>query len=96
MKKEQFKGLVKEIIKEVIEEMNAVTETEDDADKPVDMTDVPKATGATDKKWRGKMRTLDKIKAEPDFQDKLKAVQQRKGDAPLTHKTSYSAGPGST
>jgi hypothetical protein len=42
MKKEQFKGLVKEIIKEVIAEMDTEHDDEpSDADKPVDMTDIP-------------------------------------------------------
>jgi hypothetical protein len=90
MKTTQFRALVKEIIKEVISE--TTDDTPDDRDAPVDLTGMDKPTSKTDKKWRGKMRTLDKIKAEPDFKDKLKAVQQRKGDEPLTHKTSYSGG----
>ncbi len=86
MKKEQFRTLVKEIIMEVIEDMNEIDAGEDENDKPVDMTGV-KPTSKTDKRWRGKMRTLDKIKNEPDFQSKLKKVQQRHGDVPHDHKT---------
>lgn len=84
MKREQFRTLVKEIIEEVI---NEIETGDDDADSPVDLTGVRSPTGKTDKRWRGKMRTLDKIKAEPDFQDKLKKVQQKRGDVPHDHKT---------
>jgi hypothetical protein len=79
MKKEEFRKLVKEIIKEVMTESDE-PET-NDADAPVDMTGVPSPTSKTDKAWRGKMRTLDKIKAEPDFKKKLGAVQFKHGDA---------------
>lgn len=84
MKREQFRTLVKEIIEEVI---NEIETGDDENDKPVDMTGVKSPTSKTDKRWRGKMRSLDKIKAEPDFQDKLKKVQQRHGDSPHDHKT---------
>jgi hypothetical protein len=87
MKKEQFRTLVKEIIMEVIEDMHEIDSGGDENDAPVDLTGVRSPTSKTDKRWRGKMRTLDKIKSEPDFQDKLKKVQQRHGDAPHDHKT---------
>jgi hypothetical protein len=85
MKKNEFRIMVKEIIKEVITEMDFPGE--DEADKPADMTDIPQPTNKTDKPWRGKMRTLAKIKDEPGFQSKLKNLRQRAGDEPLTHKT---------
>lgn len=77
MKKEQFRELVKEIIKEVMTETNEnMDNTPDDRDEPVDMTGI-KPTAKADKKWRGKMRTLDKIKSEPDFKSKLNVVQRK-------------------
>ena len=57
MKKNEFKSLVKEIIQEVISEM----ETDEPDNKPVDMSDVPPATGKTDKAWRGKNRLSAKL-----------------------------------
>jgi len=66
MKKDQFKTFVKEIIREVISEID-----NNDDNGPVDMTDVPSPTARTDKKWRGKMRTLDAIKNEPELKNKL-------------------------
>jgi hypothetical protein len=87
MMKEDFKRFVKEIIKEVVSEMNESLPGEEEADQPVDMTGVASPTGKTDKRWRGKMRSLDKLKNEPDFKSKLNTLQQRKGEAPLTHKT---------
>lgn len=86
MKREQFRTLVKEIIMEVIEDMNEIDAGEDENDKPVDMTGV-NPTAKKDKAWRGKMRTLDKIKSEPGFKDSLKKLQQRHGDVPHDHKT---------
>jgi hypothetical protein len=133
MKKEQFRTLVKEIIMEVISEMDegqnsypaggvndpkidvknkakqdwaakkasldtlknpnpsnktpffkgpgSVDENEEEHsehDDPVDLRVKP--TAQKDKKWRGKMRFLDKIKQEPDFQKNLNALRNRKGD----------------
>jgi len=60
MKSNQFKTLVKEIIKEVINET-------DSPEADVDLTgvDVPPVTSKSDKRWRGRMRAYTKFKDEP-------------------------------
>lgn len=95
MKKEQFRTMIKEIIKEVIEEISTPDvedEEHDEADQPIDMSDVPAPTNKTDKRWRGKMRMLQKIHNEPEFKEKLKRIRQQKGDEPLSHKTTTNRG----
>jgi len=59
MKKHEFKSLVKEIIKEVM--------NENESPEDVDLTgvDVPPVTGKSDKRWRGKARAQEKFKDAP-------------------------------
>lgn len=63
MKKEQFKSLLKQIIKEVISETEDASPEDIENDAPVDRTGSKMATSKTDKRWRGKMRMGDKLRA---------------------------------
>lgn len=69
MKKSEFRTFVKEVIKEVINEMDD-TENMDD---PNYGNPTP-VSSKTDKAWRGKMRWREKnIEGDPELQAKLAA-----------------------
>jgi len=87
MKRDQFRSMVKEIIKEVISEMDDPDEPIDDRDTLPDTSNLPPMTAKSDKKWRGKMRTLDKIHDEPEFKQKLNQLQYKNSDVPAPYKT---------
>jgi hypothetical protein len=96
MKKSEFKQIVKEIIKEVIDGMPVTKnevygEIEPENEPPegkaadIDMTGVASPTGKTDKAWRGKMRTLDKIHKSPEFLAKLAKLRTSQGEPAPGH-----------
>ena len=66
MKRDEFKQMVKEIIREVVTEMDNGSVEDDGNPTPV--------SGKTDKAWRGKMRWKEKnIDQDPDLKAKLAA-----------------------
>lgn len=66
MKRDEFRTMVKEIIKEVVTEMDNGSAEDDGNPTPV--------SGKTDKAWRGKMRWKEKnIDKDADLQAKLAA-----------------------
>ena len=79
MKKSEFKTFVKEIIREVINEMD---EPEDMENNPEDIEDIPGEVepGETGKDWN---KFKGDMEQEPDFQAKKKALAFRHGDAEL-------------
>ncbi len=92
MKKSEFKSFVKEIIKEVISEIDgdvnemAKQHNQYPKDDPQG-TEGGKTSGEkinqrndSWKKHMGMHNDLKKIHDEPEFKEKLRALQQRKGD----------------
>jgi len=91
MKRDEFRTFVKEVIKEVMNEMN-----EEDAPATDDVPmDDPKygnpkpVSSKTDKAWRGKMRWREKnIENDPNLQAKLAAKRDaERGIDPRIRKT---------
>lgn len=70
MKKEQFRSMVKEIIKEVISEIDVNEGNRFDQYK-------------SDKAYKARTDDLEKIKDEPDFKKKQKDLKVQHGDAPF-------------
>ena len=89
MKKEQFRSIVKEIIKEVLDDFDAppigragLPPDDDNPDAPLDMTGIH-PTREKDAEWRRIVRELEKIKNEPGFQQELKNLLARRGETPF-------------
>lgn len=92
MKKDQFRSMVKEIIKEVISEIDDTGKQhnqypkDDPEGTEGGMSSDQKIAGRQQawKSWGDKMKMLKGIHDEPKFKDDLKKLRQRSGDEPFT------------